>query len=112
MARVIVDECHHISALKTIADMTIADIEWLEHIFALPDTRRLRSAEREAANERHDKMYAANPWFRLWKRYGICTQPDSSRPYPPPQIPQFPVTASKKPSTCWPRRHWDAKAAG
>ena len=59
------------------AENTIAEIEWLKRIFALPDTRPLSSSEREAVNRRHDDMYAANPWFRLWKRYGICTRTES-----------------------------------
>lgn len=63
----------HQSLLMDI-DKTIAEIEWLERIFALPDTRRLRLADREAANRNHDEMLAANPWFRLWKRYGVCTR--------------------------------------
>ncbi len=53
---------------------TIAEIERLERIFTLPDTRRLRLADCEAANRKHDEMYSANPWFRLWKRYGVCTR--------------------------------------
>ena len=53
------------------AEKTITEIEWLERIFALPDMRPLRSADREAANQKHDEMYAGNPWFRLWKRYGV-----------------------------------------
>jgi hypothetical protein len=53
------------------AEKTIAGIQWLEHIFALPDTRPLRLADREAANRKHDEVYAANPWFRLWQRYGV-----------------------------------------
>ncbi len=63
-------------------ERTIAEIEWLERIFALPDIRRPGLTDREAANRRHDEMYAANPWFRLWKRYGVCTRSeDSSFPY-------------------------------
>jgi len=58
-------------------EKTIAEIEWLERIFALPDTRRPQLADREAANRKHDEMYAANPWFRLWKRYGACTRTES-----------------------------------
>jgi hypothetical protein len=54
-------------------EKTITDVEWLERIFGLPDTRRLRLADREALNRKHDDMYASNPWFRLWKRYGVCT---------------------------------------
>jgi len=60
-------------------EKTIAEIEWLERIFALPDTRRPQLADREAANRKHDEMYAANPWFRLWKRYGACTRTQSTQ---------------------------------
>jgi hypothetical protein len=49
----------------------IEEIELLERIYALPDSRRLQLADREAANQKHDEMYADNPWFRLWKRYGV-----------------------------------------
>lgn len=58
---------------KTIADVekTIAEIEWLERVYSLADTRRLRLADREAANQKHDRVNAENPWFRLWKQYGI-----------------------------------------
>ena len=56
-------------------EKTIAEIEWLERIFALPDARQLRSADREAANRKHDRMLADNPWFRLWQQYGVCTRP-------------------------------------
>lgn len=52
-------------------DKTIAEIEWLERLYSLPDTRPPALADRYAANQRHDEMYANNPWFRLWKRYGI-----------------------------------------
>ena len=50
---------------------TIEEIELLERIYALPDTRQLQLADRDAANQKHDEMYADNPWFRLWKRYGV-----------------------------------------
>lgn len=49
----------------------ISDVEWLERIFELRDPRLLGPPNREAANRQHDEMLAANPWFRLWKRYGI-----------------------------------------
>ncbi len=52
-------------------EQTITEIEWLERIFALPDTRPLQSADREAANRRHDALLAENPWFWLWQRYGV-----------------------------------------
>ncbi len=65
-------------------EKTIAEIEWLERLFALPDARSPQLSEREAANRRHDEMLAANPWFRLWQRYGVCTrsEPHPSSPYP------------------------------
>lgn len=50
---------------------TIAEIEWLERLYALPDTRSNQLADRQAANQRHDEICANNPWFRLWQRYGI-----------------------------------------
>ena len=53
------------------SEKTISEIEWLEHIYSLQDTRPLQLADLEAANRKHDETYAANPWFRLWKRYGI-----------------------------------------
>jgi hypothetical protein len=56
------------------AERVISEIEWLERIFALPDTRELRLTDREALNRKHDAMYAANPWFRLWKHFGVCTR--------------------------------------
>jgi hypothetical protein len=52
-------------------DRIIAEIEWLERLFSLPDTRPLQLSNLYAVNQRHDEMYANNPWFRLWKRYGI-----------------------------------------
>jgi hypothetical protein len=58
-------------------EKNIADIEWLERVFALPDARPLGPADREAANRKHDEMLAANPWFRLWQRYGVCTHSGS-----------------------------------
>lgn len=55
-------------------EKTIADIELLERILALPDSRQLQSTDREAANRQHDQLLATNPWFRLWQRYGISTR--------------------------------------
>jgi hypothetical protein len=53
------------------AEKTIAEIEWLERLYSLLDARPLQLADRYAANQKHDERYADNPWFRLWKRYGI-----------------------------------------
>jgi len=49
---------------------TIAEIEWLERLFAVPDTRLLSATDISAANRRHDESQAHSPWFRLWQRYG------------------------------------------
>jgi len=53
------------------AEKTIADIELLERIHALPDTRPFSLADREAANRRHDQLCASNPWFRVWQQFGL-----------------------------------------
>ncbi len=52
-------------------EKAIAEIEWLERLYLLLDTRPLQLSDHCAANQRHDEMYAHNPWFRLWKRYGV-----------------------------------------
>jgi len=54
------------------AEQTIAEIEWLERIFAEPDTRPLSGSDLAAANRRHDDKLAQSPWFRLWQQYGVC----------------------------------------
>jgi len=54
------------------AEQTIADIEWLERMFAVPDNRPLSENDISAANRRHDETLAHSPWFRLWQHYGIC----------------------------------------
>jgi len=54
------------------AEQKIAEIEWLERVFALPDTRLPNQSDVSAANRKHDEMLANNPWFRLWQRYGVC----------------------------------------
>ncbi|HVZ15800.1 MAG TPA: hypothetical protein VG897_01690 [Terriglobales bacterium] len=52
-------------------ERTIAEIELLERLFALPDSRGISAAEREAANRRHDQAIASNPWFRVWQQFGL-----------------------------------------
>ena len=56
---------------------TIAEIEWLERIFAVPDTRPLSLTDLAAANRRHDDLLAHSPWFRLWQHFGVCCRPQS-----------------------------------
>ena len=59
------------------AEQTIAEIENLERIFAVPDARPLQSGDLASANRRHDEMLAHSPWFRLWQRYGVCCRTES-----------------------------------
>jgi hypothetical protein len=56
---------------------TIAEIEWLERILTVPDTRPLSPRDLSAANRRHDDLLAHSPWFRLWQRYGVCCRVES-----------------------------------
>jgi len=53
-------------------ERTIAEIERLERIFAVPDTRPLSPSDLAAANRQHDEMLANSPWFRLWQHFGVC----------------------------------------
>jgi len=58
-------------------ERTIAEIEWLERIFEVPDSRPLSPSDLSAANRRHDEKLAHSPWFRLWERYGVCCRSES-----------------------------------
>ncbi len=53
-------------------ERTIAEIESLERIFALRDTRPLQASDIAAANQRHDQSLATSPWFKLWRDFGVC----------------------------------------
>ena len=66
--------CYVLRAMD--AEQIIAEIESLEHIFTLSDTRPLTSSDISAANRRHDEMHGHSPWFRLWQTYGICCRPE------------------------------------
>lgn len=52
-------------------EKTIAEIELLERMFAVPDNRPFSVADREAANRKHDDALATSPWFKLWQSYGL-----------------------------------------
>jgi len=58
-------------------EQTIAEIEFLERILAVPDIRPLTQSDLAAANRRHDEMLAQSPWFRLWQRYGVCCRSEA-----------------------------------
>jgi hypothetical protein len=60
------------------AEQNIAEIEWLERIFAVPDTRPLSASDLAAANRLHDERHANSPWSRLWQRYGVCCRSEPS----------------------------------
>ena len=60
------------------AKQTIAEIEWLERIFAAPDPRPLSPSDLAAANRKHDEKLAQSPWFKIWQRYGICCRAESA----------------------------------
>jgi len=59
------------------AEQTITEIESLERIFAVPDTRPLSPSDLSAANRRHDEMLAQSPWFRLWRHFGVCCRSEA-----------------------------------
>jgi hypothetical protein len=59
------------------AEQSIAEIERLERMFAVPDTRPLSASDLAAANRRHDAMLANSPWFRLWQQFGVCCRSES-----------------------------------
>jgi hypothetical protein len=59
------------------AEQTIAEIEWLERMFAVPDTRPLRPGDLSVANRNHDEKLANSPWFRPWQHYGVCCRGES-----------------------------------
>ena len=58
-------------------ERTIAEIERLERMLAVPDTRPLSPSDLSAANRWHDQKLAQSPWFRLWQRYGVCCRPQT-----------------------------------
>jgi hypothetical protein len=58
------------------AEQIIAEIEQLEEIFEMADTRPFSASDIAAANRRHDEINANSPWFRLWQRYGVCCRPE------------------------------------
>jgi hypothetical protein len=59
------------------SERIIAEIEWLERMFAVPDPRPMSASDLSAANRRHDEALAHSPWFRLWQRYGVCCRTES-----------------------------------
>lgn len=58
------------------AERIIAEIESLERIYKLRDTRPLQAPDIAAANQRHDQSLANSPWFKLWQDFGVCCRPE------------------------------------
>ncbi len=58
----------HLSGLMD-AEKVIAEIETLERIFAMPDSRPLQPTDIAALNQQHDAKLSSNPWFQLWYTY-------------------------------------------
>jgi hypothetical protein len=59
------------------AERIIDDIEQLQEMFEAPDIRPLSASDISAANRRHDELLAHSPWFKLWRRYGVCCRTES-----------------------------------
>ena len=57
-------------------EQTIAEIERLERMYAVPDKRPIAASDLSAANRRHDAKLAHSPWFRLWQDFGLCCRPE------------------------------------
>jgi hypothetical protein len=59
------------------ADQAIVEIECLERIFDVRDTRPLGPSDLAAANRGHDEMLEQSPWFKLWQQYGVCCRSEA-----------------------------------
>jgi hypothetical protein len=59
------------------AEQTIAEIEWLERIFAVPDTGPTGASDLSAANRRHDEMLVHG----FGCRSGMACLADLNLPY-------------------------------
>jgi len=86
----------------------IADIERLERMFAVPDTRPLNPSDLAAANQKHDERLAHSPWFRLWQHFGVCCRPEAPELHTP-KAETWPLGVGANPSpqpeaTLLPRR--------
>lgn len=60
--------------IRMDTDQTIGEVESLERMFALPDTRPLTERDLSAANSRHDHLNANSPWFKMWRDFGACSR--------------------------------------
>jgi hypothetical protein len=49
------------------AEQIIAEIECLEQLFRLPDTRSPLNLDRTSANQKRDETYHDDPRFRPWR---------------------------------------------
>jgi hypothetical protein len=58
-------------------EQTIAEIERLERIFAVPDTRPMSASDLAAANRRHDENLAHSPLVSPCQSYRLCCRLES-----------------------------------
>jgi hypothetical protein len=70
-------EPEHPPEMDLNVEKIITDIEELEDIFSLSDTRPLTASDVAAANRRHDEKMSQSPWFRLWQQYGLCCRTEA-----------------------------------
>ena len=47
-------------------EKTIADIAFLEELYALPDERPILTSDGKAASPKQDELYGRNLWLSLW----------------------------------------------
>jgi hypothetical protein len=47
-------------------EKTIADIEFLESLYALPDERPIPTSDWKAASPKRDELFGRNLWLSLW----------------------------------------------
>lgn len=50
------------------AEKTVAQIEWLEELFRLPDERTPRMLDWKLGDEKRSEDCASDTWFRLRRR--------------------------------------------
>src|ERR1035438_711688 len=77
------------------AEQSIAEIEWLERILTVPDTRPLSAGDLSAANRRHDDMHQNRAPLELFELCGLYSNE---------------VWRRKKPASCV--NHWTYMMAG
>ncbi len=63
------------------AEHTIAEIEWLERTFAVPDIRPLSASDLSAANQRHDETLGTALGFGCGSDMASAAEPSPRYSY-------------------------------